>query len=214
MIHKCKRCGYETTARQSLRTHLMKKKTCEPIMSNTEVIVLLQEINTKQETIYNEITYNCTFCQKRFNSTGNKSRHQKVCTQAKIQITNQDLLNLESKILDKLLKSNMNDKKEQITTDSINESELGYLYIIQLREFVKNNEHVYKIGKTKDLFKRFSAYPKQSILMYSVRTDNISDKETLLKNNLKQKLLHRTDLGYEYFEGDINIIKAEIDVLT
>jgi hypothetical protein len=213
MLHKCKRCGYESISRQSLRQHLLKKKACNVILEDISREDLLNDINTNNH-VYNDITYNCTFCDKKFNTNSSRCRHKKTCKQAKIPITNKDLLDLESKIIDIIMKPDVSDKKEKSVDESIDDSELGYLYIIQLREFVKNNEQVYKIGKTKNIHNRCRNYPKQSILMYSIRTDKISEKETLLKSNLKQKLLQRTDLGYEYFEGDLKTIKSEIDILV
>jgi hypothetical protein len=41
-----------------------------------------------------------------------------------------------------------------------------FIYLIKEREFIKNNEEIYKIGKTKQMaLKRIKDYPKNSILL-------------------------------------------------
>jgi hypothetical protein len=85
----------------------------------------------------------------------------------------------------------------------------GYIYIIKLREHINTNESIYKIGKTEDIIRRFKQYPKESKLLYTICTENMDETETILKNQLHSYL--RSDLGSEYFECNINIIKNIID---
>jgi hypothetical protein len=85
----------------------------------------------------------------------------------------------------------------------------GYIYIIKLREHINTNESIYKIGKTQDIIRRFKEYPKGSKLLFTTCTENMDYTETILKNELHQYL--RKDLGSEYFECNINIIKIIID---
>ena len=44
----CGRCGYNTNRMSSLKTHLTKKKACEPVYSNVDRLVLLEALNTPQ----------------------------------------------------------------------------------------------------------------------------------------------------------------------
>ena len=46
---------------------------------------------------------------------------------------------------------------------------MNFIYIIKIREFVNNNQNIYKIGRTtQDNLKRFNNYPKGSILLYYI----------------------------------------------
>lgn len=89
----------------------------------------------------------------------------------------------------------------------------GYIYLIQEREFVRANEDVYKIGKTKtsSAHARIKQYPKDSVLFYTEAVRNCDEMESLLLNELSRTFKRRTDIGREYFEGDpekiINTIK-------
>lgn len=77
----------------------------------------------------------------------------------------------------------------------------GYLYIIQIREFVKTNEPVYKVGRTCDIIRRYSQYPKSSRLLYLIPCNNLVKKERILLDSLRNKFKNRVDIGLEYFEG-------------
>lgn len=114
MIHKCKRCGYETKSRQALRCHLTKKKICDPLLENITQNQLLEEIN-KPTFTYNDITYNCSFCNKKFNTNSSRCRHQKTCKSK--TITNEMALKMKSQI-DILQKKVDELEQNQITTYS------------------------------------------------------------------------------------------------
>lgn len=82
---------------------------------------------------------------------------------------------------------------------------VGYIYLLQEREFVKTQEQIYKIGKTmqKNL-KRFNAYPKGTILLfYSMCTDHHTMERLIIKT-FSDNFIRRQDIGAEYFEGDLN----------
>ena len=87
----------------------------------------------------------------------------------------------------------------------------GYIYIYYTREFLRHNEKVYKIGRSKDIFQRKNGYPKGSKLLYCIEVDDMQKVETQIINKLKQICIQRTDFGTEYFEGDIEIIKREVN---
>lgn len=89
---------------------------------------------------------------------------------------------------------------------------LGYLYIIQEREFIRLNEPVYKIGQTTRInpFKRLKDYPNGSrplFLRQIIKTEEqfdlqVVESHMIYRFSLNFKLL--SDYGKEYFEGDIN----------
>lgn len=79
----------------------------------------------------------------------------------------------------------------------------GYIYVIWVREFKTAGEPVYKIGRTSDVSRRVSQYPKGSQLLFCVTTPNMCKTETELLTMLGDHFVKRQDIGNEYFEGDI-----------
>jgi hypothetical protein len=85
----------------------------------------------------------------------------------------------------------------------------GYVYLLIEREFINANQPIYKIGRTgqNSPLNRLKGYPKQSqfILFYSV--NNYKNIEQNIKKELKHRneIIHKNDIGEEYFQGDINI---------
>jgi hypothetical protein len=81
----------------------------------------------------------------------------------------------------------------------------GYIYLLIEREFIKTNENIYKIGKTKQEFgKRFNQYPKGSNLFLHLYVKNIDIFEKNMIDLFGLEFKRRLDIGYEYFEGDLN----------
>jgi hypothetical protein len=87
-IWKCKRCGHEFGQKIGLKRHLTKNKICDPKMSDIQACVLLEELNPS----YNEVTYDCTMCSKRFNSKSSMYRHKKICKKSSVVTSNQQEL--------------------------------------------------------------------------------------------------------------------------
>lgn len=85
---------------------------------------------------------------------------------------------------------------------------LQYVYLIQLREFIKSGEKIYKIGRTnQENFKRFYQYPKGSQILFQMICNNSEKSEKEIIINFKTKYIFRKDIGNEYFEGNfINMI--------
>lgn len=77
-----------------------------------------------------------------------------------------------------------------------------YIYLLREREFIKSNEHIYKIGRTNQCFiARFKQYPKNSKLELVIAvTDSIS-AENILKKKFDITFIKRVDIGSEYYEG-------------
>jgi len=71
----CKRCGYTTNQKGHLIRHLNNKKQCSVLLQDIPCAELIDELGKK----YNEKTYDCEFCGKRFNSRSNKSHHKTIC---------------------------------------------------------------------------------------------------------------------------------------
>lgn len=78
-----------------------------------------------------------------------------------------------------------------------------FIYLLRLREYVKNNENVYKIGRSKTTIEiRMNGYPKNSELICLQPVTDSTLAEGKLKKLFKYKFIHRPDIGQEYFEGD------------
>lgn len=83
---------------------------------------------------------------------------------------------------------------------------MGYIYIIYTREFLKHQEPVYKIGRSDNVLCRMRQYPRGSKLIFAqyVHDDCLMEKHVL--NHLIGHFKARTDIGTEYFEGDLSQI--------
>jgi hypothetical protein len=88
---------------------------------------------------------------------------------------------------------------------------MQYIYLLQEREFIRLNENVYKIGKTKqENVERLKSYPKGSSLVIMLECVNCDKAEHSLINIFKSKFRQRTDIGTEYFEGNKIKMRSEI----
>ena len=94
----CKRCGFETKLKTNLASHLKRKNICNPIISDISINDLLKEI-TKEKNNSN-ITYDCDFCNKKFNYASGKCRHMKTCkeTTNRFEEMQEKLKELEEKL--------------------------------------------------------------------------------------------------------------------
>ena len=83
---------------------------------------------------------------------------------------------------------------------------IGFIYLIQIRESIVNNESIYKIGRTQqDGLNRLKNYPNGSkLLLHIICLDSISLEKHLI--TLFTQLYQRCDkcklYGSEYFNGD------------
>lgn len=86
------------------------------------------------------------------------------------------------------------------------------IYLIQLREFVRNNEPVYKIGKTTQ--NGLARVPKGSVLLMQTICCDCTACKTKLIHLFKTKYIQRTEYGREYFEGNAASMKRDIFEVT
>lgn len=75
----CKRCGHGSFCKGNLLKHLKRKKECQILLSDITREHCIQELTQKH---YNEKTYDCIHCNKKFNNSSNRQRHYKVCPKA------------------------------------------------------------------------------------------------------------------------------------
>ena len=88
----------------------------------------------------------------------------------------------------------------------------SYIYLIQPREFINSN--VYKVGKTKrESHKRLNQYPKGSKEIITIACNNCDILENEILKFFRGKYISRTDIGSEYFEGDMESMIHDICAL-
>ena len=78
-----------------------------------------------------------------------------------------------------------------------------YIYLLQEREFIKTNEIIYKVGKTKqENLKRLHNYPNGSKLIFQSVCNNCDICEKNILKEFREQFILKKDIGNEYFEGD------------
>ena len=78
------------------------------------------------------------------------------------------------------------------------------IYLLQTRESIKNDEHVYKIGRTcQDELKRLNEYPKGSVLHLHVSCYNSVCVERRILERFNRQFRNDPVYGSEYFHGDL-----------
>ena len=150
--------------------------------------------------------YECNVCKKVFTHRQNLHRHKNnvKCSPPK-----------DSQVEE--LKQELRDLKEQInnsikiTNNSTSDNKVnGIIYLLLEREFIKTGENVYKVGKTSNINKRMSKYPKGSFLYFSVVSDDIDRDEKEILSVFENEFIQRRDIGSEYFEGDNKLMIKQI----
>jgi hypothetical protein len=89
---------------------------------------------------------------------------------------------------------------------------VGYLYIIHVREFL--DRKIYKIGRTRDIIKRISQYPKGSKCILFIKCEEHILLETTVIKIFNEKFIQKIEIGTEYYEGDIEEMKKEMISIT
>jgi hypothetical protein len=88
---------------------------------------------------------------------------------------------------------------------------MQYVYLLIEREFLQSAVPVYKIGRTsQENNKRFLQYPKGSRLIFQINVTDSYFLEQEIISLFKHKYILRTDIGHEYFEGDVTNMQIDI----
>lgn len=86
-----------------------------------------------------------------------------------------------------------------------------YIYMLREREFIASNQDIYKIGRSEqENCIRVVKYPKSSELICKNSCFDCLEMENYLIKLFKNKYIQRTDIGSEYFEG--NVIQMHNDI--
>lgn len=103
------------------------------------------------------------------------------------------------------------ENKEEL--QSINNEEIGYIYLIQRDGAIARNEPIYKVGMAKDLSRRLkTGYDHGMELRYSRRVTNYKNVEKICIKKLKENF--KLVQGRETFEGLLSDIIKCIDQIT
>jgi hypothetical protein len=88
-----------------------------------------------------------------------------------------------------------------ITYCNLNAKKDGHIYVVKEREFIKTNENIYKIGRSKNIVRRMPSYPKDSLIYLILYSPNVVESEKALIMHFDKLFIKRTDIGYEYYEA-------------
>jgi hypothetical protein len=89
-----------------------------------------------------------------------------------------------------------------------------YIYLLQEREFIKTNEPIYKIGKSKqENLKRICNYPNGTKLLFQMICNDCDSLEKQLISIFKEKYEIQYDIGNEYFKGNSREMIKDIFII-
>jgi len=130
------------------------------------------------EIIEIPIEIKCNLCNKTFTTKVNLNKHLKICK-----------VNKSDELLVQNLSSNIFIPKI-----------VNYMYLLHEREFINSNQNIYKIGFTKALHNRMGSYPKGSKIICVLPVSE--DPESFCIQKFRSKFISKTEIGFEYFEGN------------
>lgn len=173
------------------------------------------------------VEFNCPRCGYKTNKLSSMKDHlynRKIICKPKLRNIdlekfNIDILNgININEFEKKMSNYMNEQQQLTETpqslDKISKIDdvFNYIYLLREREFIKTKENIFKIGfTTKDILIRTNGYPKHSKLYINLPV--IGNPELKLIHIFKAKFIHRTDIGNEYFEGNVNDMLTIIKTL-
>lgn len=218
MLFTCPRCGYNTEYTSHFKKHANLKKICESKISEAT----FEDIKNELMKYKKDNEFECVLCNKKYASQDSLTTHQK--TQHKVITTKKLINDKDTNIKTKTINTNMNDKgtntnikinnmndKSTNINNSIINDNIGYVYIIMLREHIRTEESIYKIGNTRDFTKRMKDYPPGSATLFvSQVADRIKCEKDIIMR-LQQNYNRRFDIGNEYFEGDFESIIRDVN---
>jgi hypothetical protein len=132
----CKRCDQEFKTKSQLKTHLQRKNPCIFNKIDFDRNILIEEL---YERNLNDKTYDCEYCNMKFNHSSGKSHHKKICKSKpldKITVLEKTVENLVSQIED--LKKQPINITNNNNNNTINNTQIN-LNGIKLKDFGREN---------------------------------------------------------------------------
>ena len=195
-VHQCHFCLKKMKSERNLETHLQKCK-----WENDPIRILENKLKIVIEPLYE--TKTCRFCNKSFSINHETIRHMKQCK--------------EKEKYEQMLIQRLEDKNKNKTVTLKEKKEI--IYICKLREFVRSNEDIYKIGRTvagfteKGSLKRMGGYPKGSELKSYFYVHDCVESEKYILKELKERYGIKKEYGKEFFEAPLYELICFIDEL-
>ncbi len=220
----CKRCGYNSPYKSSLKNHLNRKIICEAIFNDIQVEVLLNELEEKRD-----ITI-CTKCGKKLSNRQNKWKHEKICkvnknntnndTNEIIELKNQ--INEMSKMLEKMLEKQQNitinndNSTNTINTNTINNIQNVNIILENLRPLGKENYDFFDLEAFRDCLvpSRLLLYKFVKLIHFNINhPENWNCLITNLKDNKATVYNGNKFVVKDKFETLKKLIKDKREVL-
>lgn len=201
----CSICGYFTYSSYYIEKHIRRTKEC-----TGGKIIKITNICCEKEFKYSDYLYH----RKEYHGENFKFKYNERCCNKLFKLDeyiNHRHITHEEDYKDIQFVSYIQENSIQydsIQDDSINNQLIDnfnfFMYILQEREFLKNNENVYKIGISKDIYARLGSYPKGSKIFCVIPLYQNIEKSCITK--FKDIFIQRSDIGNEYFQGNINLM--------
>jgi hypothetical protein len=195
-LHQCQKCGHMFSNKFRLQYHIdhsVCQKKIKITLKNVPVVKDYYNLSTDELII------------------------KLIKTKTKLHTLKEHPQTVKNYILVNFGKENIDEIRENI--DEIKEKSpqvLEYIYLLREREFIKTNELIYKIGKTKQIPEnRFKGYPKGSEIILVIKVNDCDIAEKHVKILFDNKFVNRTDIGREYYEGNVADMEKELhDICT
>lgn len=181
----CKMCDKKCTDRFAYSRHI---KKCEPKEYTKDEIEKLKNNSTNDKDCNNN---NVSDESKSNTVSGNLLQNTTAPVDKPVDTDSNICVNIND--IDTFISNVINDVKRQRIDSNL-------VYLIKL-----NDKKVYKIGKTdRTIRERIQDYPSDAELYLTEKVSNNTEVEKVIKEVFKNIFKQRRDLGFEYFEGDIN----------
>jgi hypothetical protein len=217
--YTCKRCEMFFLIKSHLKSHLQRKNPCEFIDQDYDRDILINELYKKP---LNEKTFDCEFCETKFNHSSTKSRHKKICKSRPL-----DKFSILEQTVEELKKELINIKSKPINNTTNNNTQIN-INGIKLRDFGRENMEAIPQSLISTLFMdlRFREllanlhcdpnYPEnQNVRIKSIKNNTMeifrNNKWDLITftNGLTELLLQGHKIFKEYYQNDKNRILNE-----
>ena len=142
-IIQCDRCGINFTRLTSLRIHLKKKKTCEPILKNIPVLELINKYKVRKGC------YKCENCGKEYKSAVGKCKHKKKCLVNPVIIEKKTISKLETE-LDKEV-SKRKELEKQVEQLILEKTQLQEAHARVINNDHSNTNNITTIGRDQNI---------------------------------------------------------------
>jgi hypothetical protein len=83
-----------------------------------------------------------------------------------------------------------------------------FIYVIREREFINSGDDIYRVGRSGNISQRMANHPKGSSLRLILKVGNAvqAKHEVLSRLNTCKYLVNCTDIGEDYFQGNLDTI--------